>query len=168
MYNADRFDICMHKVHPQRGSQSKHIAALINSLQANLRAFGMEETQYRFSRMLEKEQARCDRSHAGITVIPAWAEGPALCSSTVLAIAYGTKGQGGLTQVLQQLRVHLIECAQPNSGFATQTVLIVYDTENQRTFWESKKDFREHHQLYGVGFIRLYWDGNSLNERSAF
>jgi hypothetical protein len=59
----------------------------------------------------------------------------------------------------------LICCADAKSGLSTKIVLIIYDKEDKRVFWESKRDFQAHILRNGVSFIRLLWDGKHLIER---
>jgi hypothetical protein len=84
----------------------------------------------------------------------------------VIAIAHGSRGTRGLCQVIQQLRSHLICCADSQKGLSTKTVLIIYDKEDKRVFWESKRDFQAQIFHNGVSFVRLYWDGNQLIEKA--
>ena len=77
-----------------------------------------------------------------------------ICCNLALAIAKGTRGNGGLGQVLQQVRQHLIYCAGNHSAMSTKNVIIIYDKEDTRAFWESKRDFFSHQNCNGVSFVR--------------
>ena len=101
-----------------------------------------------------------------VNVIPSSPSASNLCCTTALAIAHGSSGVGGLCQVIQQLRSHLICCADSRNGLSTKNVLIIYDKEDQRVFWESKRDFKTQMLVNGVSFFRLYWDGKRLNEKA--
>jgi hypothetical protein len=101
-----------------------------------------------------------------VNVIPSNPSAVNLCCALALAIAHGSSGVGGLCQVIQQLRSHLICCADSRNGLSTKTVLIIYDKEDQRVFWESKRDFKTHRLVNGVSFFRFYWDGRRLIEKA--
>lgn len=101
-----------------------------------------------------------------VNVIPSNPAGKVMCCNLAIAIAHGSRGIGGLGQVIQQLRSHLICCANAQKGLSTKTVLIIYDKEDKRVFWESKRDFQAHMLRNGVNFIRLHWDGKQLIEKA--
>jgi hypothetical protein len=101
-----------------------------------------------------------------VNVIPSNPSGKIMCCNLAIAIAYGSRGIGGLCQVIQQLRSHLICCADAQKGLSTKTVLIIYDKEDKRVFWESKRDFLAHMLRNGVTYIRLHWDGKQLIEKA--
>jgi len=48
---------------------------------------------------------------------------------------------------------------------STKNVIIIYDKEDTRAFWESKRDFFSHQNFNGVSFVRLFWDGNRFIEK---
>ena len=101
-----------------------------------------------------------------VNVIPSNPAGKFMCCNLAIAIAHGSRGIGGLCQVIQQLRSHLICCADAQKGLSTKTVLIIYDKEDTRVFWESKRDFQVHILRNRVTFIRLHWDGKQLIEKA--
>jgi hypothetical protein len=101
-----------------------------------------------------------------VNVIPSNPAGKFMCCNLAIAIAHGSRGIGGLCQVIQQLRSHLICCADAQKGLSTKTVLIIYDKEDKRVFWESKRDFQAHMLRNGVTFIRLHWDEKQLIEKA--
>lgn len=101
-----------------------------------------------------------------VNVIPSNPGGKVMCCNLAIAIAHGSRGIGGLCQVIQQLRSHLICCADAQKGLSTKTVLIIYDKEDTRVFWESKRDFQAHMLRNGVTYIRLHWDGKKLIEKA--
>ncbi|WP_143473865.1 hypothetical protein [Limnohabitans sp. G3-2] len=87
-----------------------------------------------------------------VNVIPSNPSGKFMCCNLAIAIAHGSRGIGGLCQVIQQLRSHLICCADAQKGLSTKTVLIIYDKEDKRVFWESKRDFQAHMLRNGVTY----------------
>lgn len=101
-----------------------------------------------------------------INMIPSNIKDPMICCNLALAIAKGTRGNGGLGQVLQQVRQHLIYCAGIHSDMSTKNVIIIYDKEDTRSFWESKRDFLSHKNFNDVTFVRLFWDGNRFIEKA--
>ena len=101
-----------------------------------------------------------------INIIPSTSNNSLICCNLALAIAQGTKGKGGLCQVLQQVRQHLIYCAGKQSEMSTKNVIIIYDKEDSRVFWESKGDFQSHNFFNGITFVRLFWDGNRFIEKA--
>lgn len=96
-----------------------------------------------------------------INVIPNFG-GTGFCCETVLAVAHGTRGRGGLGQVLRSLREHLISCANPHAGLATKTAILIFDVDRRPLFWESKLDLEAHKRVNGVRFVKCFWDGQSL------
>lgn len=97
-----------------------------------------------------------------INVIPN-SGGPGFCCETVIAVAHGTRGQGGIGQVLRSLREHLISCPNPHAGLATKTAVLIYDVERRQLFWESKLDVNAHQRINGVQFVKCFWDGTALH-----
>lgn len=85
-----------------------------------------------------------------------------VCCPTLLAIAVGTRGRGGLGQVLRQIRSHLIKCTNPGSGYATKSVVLVFDKDDRRLFWENRLDWETQNIVNQVQFVKAYWDGQKL------
>lgn len=135
---------------------------LLEAIERRLIEVGMRN----FQKQLRSESAGTSTNsldpHALVNVIPSSPSAVNLCCSVALAISHGSRGDGGLCQVIQQLRSHLICCADSRTGLSTKTVLIIYDKEDTRLFWESKRDFKTHKHLNGVRFFRLFWDGKRL------
>ena len=146
-------------------SVSADLAPLIASIEKLLAEKGMEATQHQLSSECSDGSSPSFAPSVLVNVIPSWPTGIVMCCNLAIAIAHGSRGRGGLCQVMQQLRRHLICCADAKKGMSTKTVLIVYDKEEKRVFWESKRDFQAHMLRNGVAFIRLYWDGKQLTER---
>ncbi len=92
-------------------------------------------------------------------ILPAPLGGPEYCSQNLLAIARGGRGKSGLTQVLRSVRSYLIHCVDNGSICSTKNVVIFTDVLNNRTFWESRSDFRSHQLTNGVQCYFFYWDG---------
>ena len=86
-----------------------------------------------------------------------------VCCPTLLAIAVGTRGRGGLWQVLRQIRSHLIKCRNPGSGYATTSVILVFDKDDRRLFWENRLDWETQNIVNRVQFVKAYWDGRKLS-----
>ena len=142
------------------------LAPLIASIEKLLIAQGMEATQRRLSSESIDGLLPLIDPTPMVNVIPSNPAGKFMCCNLAIAIAHGSRGIGGLCQVIQQLRSHLICCADAKKGLSTKTVLIIYDKEDKRVFWESKRDFQAHMLRNGVSFIRLHWDGNQLIEKA--
>jgi hypothetical protein len=140
--------------------------SLIGVIEKLLIEKGLEATQRQLINECNEESAIAAEAGGMINVIPSSVHGQTICCNLALAIAHGSRGPGGLCQVLQQVRSHLIYCADARSGLATNTVLIVYDKEDNRVFWENKRDFIAHADHNGVIFVRLFWDGKRLYERA--
>jgi len=154
----------MHETFDPRAA-SADLAPLIAAIERLLIEKGMEETQYQLSSESKDGSLPSFYPTAMVNVIPSNPTGIFKCCNLAIAIAHGSRGRGGLCQVMQQLRHHLICCADAKKGLSTKTVLIIYDKEEKRVFWESKRDFKAHMLRNGVTFIRLYWDGKQLTER---
>jgi hypothetical protein len=85
-----------------------------------------------------------------------------VCCPTLLAISAGTRGRGGLGQVLRQIRSHLIKCTNPGSGYATKSAILVFDKDDRRLFWENRLDWETQNIVNQVQFVKAYWDGHKL------
>lgn len=144
---------------------SAAVTTLIAAIEKLLIEKGMEATQHHLSNESKDGSLPSIYPTAMVNVIPSNPSGIFMCCNLAIAIAHGSRGMGGLCQVMQQLRRHLICCADAKTGLSTKTVLIIYDKEDKRVFWESKKDFQAHMLRNGVTFIRLHWDGKQLIER---
>jgi hypothetical protein len=144
---------------------SAALAPLIAAIEKLLLEKGMEATQQHLSNESKDGALPSIDPTAMSNVIPSNPTGIFMCCNLAIAIAHGSRGRGGLGQVMQQLRRHLICCADAKKGLSTKTVLIIYDKEDKRVFWESKQDFQAHMLRNGVTFIRLHWDGKQLIER---
>ncbi len=142
------------------------LAPLIAAIEKLLIEKGIEATQRQLSSESIDDLLPSIDSPPMVNVIPSNPAGKVMCCNLAIAIAYGSRGAGGLCQVIQQLRRHLICCANAQKGLSTKTVLIIYDKEDKRVFWESKRDFQAHIFHNGVSFIRLHWDGNQLIEKA--
>ena len=149
--------------YPRAASTS--LEPLIAAIEKLLLEKGMEATQQHLSNEIKDGTLPTVDPISMVNVIPSNPTGISMCCNLAIAIAHGSRGRGGLCQVMRQLRRHLICCADARKGTSTKTVLIVYDKEDQRVFWESKHDFQAHMLLSSVSFIRLYWDGKQLTER---
>ena len=152
------------KIDPRVASAA--LAPLIAAIEKLLLEKGMEATQQHLSNESKDGSLSSIDPTAMVNVIPSNPTGIFMCCNLAIAIAHGSRGRGGLCQVMQQLRRHLICCADARKGISTKTVLIVYDKEDKRVFWESKRDFQAHMLRNGVSFIRLHWDGNQLIEKA--
>jgi len=141
------------------------LAPLIAVIEKLLIEKGIEATQQQLSSESKDGSLPSIDPTAMVNLIPSNPTGVFMCCNLVIAIAHGSRGRGGLCQVMQQLRRHLICCADAKSGLSTKIVLIIYDKEDKRVFWESKRDFQAHILRNGVSFIRLLWDGKHLIER---
>jgi hypothetical protein len=97
-----------------------------------------------------------------VNVIPGGDDLPLCCCRNLVAISSGSRGKGGLTQVLRSVRSHLIHCAGGSTGMSTKNVLVFFDTMNTRTFWESKRDFLSQASRNGVEFFFFKWNGRSI------
>jgi hypothetical protein len=144
---------------------SAALALLIAAIEKLLLEKGMEATQQHLSNESKDGSLPSIDPTAIVNVIPSNPTGIFMCCNLAIAIAHGSRGRGGLGQVIQQLRRHLICCADTRKGMSTKTVLIIYDKEDKRVFWESRRDFQAHMLRNGVSFIRLYWDGKKLIEK---
>ncbi len=145
---------------------SAALAPLIAAIEKLLLEKGMEATQLQLSNESCDGSLPSIDSTAMVNVIPSNPNGIFMCCNLAIAIAHGSRGRRGLGQVMQQLRRHLICCADAKKGLSTKTVLIIYDKEEKRVFWESKLDFQAHMLRNGVSFIRLHWDGKQLIEKA--
>ncbi len=147
-------------------ASNKVLKLLISDIEKLLLEKGIEATQHQlYSENIEGSLSSIDPT-AMVNVIPSNPTGIVMCCNRVIAIAHGTRGRGGLGQVMQQLRRHLICCADPRQGLSTKTALIIYDKEDERVFWESRRDFQTHMMRNGVTFVRLNWDGKQLIEKA--
>ena len=151
------------KIDPRVASAA--LAPLIAAIEKLLLEKGMEATQQHLSNESKDGSLPSIDQTSMVNVIPSNPNGIFMCCNLAIAIAHGTRGRGGLGQVMQQLRRHLICCADAKKGLSTNTVLIIYDKEDKRVFWESRRDFQAHILRNGVSFIRLLWDGKHLIER---
>lgn len=145
---------------------SAALAPLITAIEKLLLEKGMEATQQHLSNESKDGSLPSIDPTAMVNVIPSSTNGIFMCCNLAIAIAHGSRGRGGLGQVMQQLRRHLICCADAKKGLSTKTVLIIYDKEEKRVFWESKRDIQAHMLRNGVSFIRLHWDGKQLIEKA--
>ena len=145
---------------------SAALAPLITAIEKLLLEKGMEATLQHLSNESKDGSLPSIDPTAMVNVIPSNPTGIFMCCNLAVAIAHGSRGRGGLGQVMQQLRRHLICCANAKKGLSTKTVLIIYDKEDKRVFWESKRDFQAHMLRNGVTFIRLHWDGKQLTEKA--
>jgi hypothetical protein len=146
-------------------AESAAFTTLIAAIEKLLIEKGMEATQHHLSNESKDGSLPSIYPTAMINVIPSNPSGIFMCCNLAIAIAHGSRGMGGLCQVIQQLRRHLICCADAKNGLSTKTVLIIYDKEDKRVFWESKQDFQAHMLRNGVTFFRLHWDGKQLIQR---
>lgn len=145
---------------------SAALAPLIAAIEKLLLEKGIEATQQQLSNESKDGSLPSISPTAMANVIPSNPNGIFMCCNLAIAIAHGSRGRVGLCQVMQQLRRHLICCADARKGLSTKTVLIIYDKEDKRVFWESRRDFQAHMLLNGVTFIRLHWDGKQLTEKA--
>jgi hypothetical protein len=145
---------------------SAALAPLIAAIEKLLLEKGIEATQQQLSNESKDGSLPSISPTAMVNVIPSNPNGIFMCCNMVIAIAHGSRGRGGLGQVMQQLRRHLICCADAKNGLSTKTVLIIYDKEDKRVFWESRRDFQAHMLRNRVSFIRLHWDGKQLIEKA--
>jgi hypothetical protein len=145
---------------------SEILAPLIAAIEKLLIEKGMEATQRQLSSESIDGLLPLIDPTPMVNVIPGNPAGKFMCCNLAIAIAHGSRGIGGLCQVIQQLRSHLICCADAQKGLSTKTVLIIYDKEDTRVFWESKRDFQVHILRNRVTFIRLHWDGKQLIEKA--
>ena len=143
---------------------SPSLSHLISAIEKLLKDLGMEATQHRLSKGNIDKTLPPNGPKNLFNIIPSDSHLNSVCCNLVIAIANGSRGKRGLCQVMQQLRSHLILCADASKCVATKSVLIIYDKESNRVFWESKKDFQTHKQHNGVYFFRLFWDGRHLNQ----
>ena len=144
----------------------KSLLPLIEVIERRLIENGMHDFQQQLRSESESTSSISLDPSVLVNVIPSSPSPVNLCCALALAIAHGSSGVGGLCQVIQQLRSHLICCADSRNGLSTKTVLIIYDKEDQRVFWESKRDFKTHRLANGVSFFRFYWDGRGLIEKA--
>jgi hypothetical protein len=142
------------------------LAPLIAAIEKLLIEKGMAATQHQLSSESIDGLLPLIDPTPMVNVIPSNPAGKFMCCNLAIAIAHGSRGIGGLCQVIQQLRSHLICCADAQKGLSTKTVLIIYDKEDKRVFWESKRDFQAHMLRNGVTFIRLHWDEKQLIEKA--
>ena len=145
---------------------SAALAPLIAAIEKLLREKGMEATQHQLSNENKNGTLPSIDRTAMVNVIPSNPQGIFMCCNLAIAIANGSRGIGGLGQVMQQLRRHLICCADAKKGLSTKIVLIIYDKEDKRVFWESRRDFQAHMLRNGINFICLHWDGKQLVEKA--
>lgn len=145
---------------------SAALAPLIAAIEKLLLEKGMEATQQHLSKESKDGSLPSIDPTSMVNVIPSNPNGIFMCCNLAIAIALGSRGRGGLGQVMQQLRRHLICCADAKKGLSTKTALIIYDKEDKRVFWESKRDFQAHMLRNGVTVIRLHWDGKQLIEKA--
>lgn len=148
---------------------SPEIVKILEQIEAYMGERGLEDLQDRFQTRRDPAAAFPSDNRPGgiggtvpINVIPN-SGGPGFCCETVIAVAHGTRGRGGLGQVLRSLREHLISCANPHAGLATKTAILVYDVERRPLFWESKLDIYCHQRVNGVQFVKCFWDGKTLH-----
>lgn len=145
---------------------SASLATLIAAIEKLLLEKGIEATQQQLSSECKDSSLPSISPTAMFNVIPSNSNGIFMCCNLAIAIAHGSRGRGGLCQVMQQLRCHLICCADAQKRLSTKAVLIIYDKEDKRIFWESRRDFQTHMLRNGVTFIRLHWDGKQLIEKA--
>ena len=144
----------------------KSLMPLIEVIERRLIENGMRDFQQQLRSNSESNSSVSLDPTMLVNVMPSSPSALNLCCATALAIAHGSSGVGGLCQVIQQLRSHLICCADSRNGLSTKTVLIIYDKEDPRVFWESKRDFKTHRLVNSVSFFRFYWDGRRLIEKA--
>jgi len=145
---------------------SAALAPLIAAIEKLLIEKGMEAIQHQLTNENKNGALPSIDPTAMVNVIPSNPNGLFMCCKLAIAIAHGSRGRGGLGQVIQQLRRHLICCADAKKGLSTKIVLIIYDKEDKRVFWESKRDFKAHMLRNSVSFTRLHWDGKQLIEKA--
>ena len=145
---------------------SAALAPLIAAIEKLLLEKGMKATQQHLSSESKDGVLPSVDPSSMVNVIPGNPNGISMCCNLAIAVAHGSRGRGGLCQVMQQLRRHLICCADAQVGMSTKTVLIIYDKEDKRVFWESKRDIQTHIMRNGVSFIRLHWNGKQLIEKA--
>ena len=145
--------------------KSSELLKVISRIESLISDFGFDGLFKQLTSEHKENSHHSIISSNSINIIPSNSKNPMLCCNLALAIAKGTRGSSGLGQVLQQVRQHLIYCAGDHSNFSTKNVIVIYDKESTRAFWESKRDFQAHMLRNGVAFIRLYWDGKQLTER---
>ena len=146
--------------------KSSQLLKVISRIESLISDFGFDGL---FEELTSEDKSNSHHSIGSsnlINIIPSNSKDPMICCNLALAIAKGTRGNGGLGQVLQQVRQHLIYCAGNHSYMSTKHVIIIYDKEDTRVFWESKRDFLSHKNFNGVTFVRLFWDGNRFIEES--
>jgi hypothetical protein len=146
--------------------KSSELLKIISRIESLISDFG-------FDGLFEEltSENKCNSHHSIgssnlINIIPSNSKDPMICCNLALAIAKGTRGNAGLGQVLQQVRRHLIYCAGNHSYMSTKNVIIIYDKEDTRAFWENKRDFLSHKNFNDVTFVRLFWDGNRFIEKA--
>ena len=145
--------------------ENEDLSALILEVQKLMIKEGIKETQRQLANESKAGAHSSIDPTSMINIIPSESIGNVMCCNVVMAIAHGSRGIGGLCQVMQQLRKHLICCADSRTGMSTKTAIIIYDKEESRVFWENRKDFETHMLRNGVSFIRLFWDGHQLIKR---
>ena len=143
-------------------TKSTALALQIAAIEKLLLEKGIEATQQHLSNESKDGVLPSVDPSSMINVIPSDPTGLLMCCNLAIAIANGTRGRGGLGQVMQQLRRHLICCADTKNGLSTKTVLIIYDKTDKRVFWESRRDFQTHILRNDVNFICLHWNGKQL------
>ena len=141
---------------------STALAPLISAIEKLLLEKGMEATQQHLSNGSKDGSLPSIYPTAMVNVIPSNPTGIFMCCNLAISIAHGSRGRGGLGQVMQQLRRHLICCANTRKGMSTKTVLIIYDKEDKRVFWENKRDFFTQFNVNGVKLVRYFWNGKRL------
>ena len=139
---------------------------LIKKLEARLENIGISELQSSIFNDLNRTDINLG-GNSKINTIPANPDARGYCCRVVLAIAAGTRGRGGISQVMQQLRSHLIQCTNPSNGYSTKLAILIYDKEDKRVFWESKRDFLTQLNVNGVEFVRYFWNGKRLVKQAA-
>lgn len=143
-----------------------NLEKMIKKLEARLENIGISELQCSIFNDLNRTEINLG-GNSKINTIPANPDARGYCCRVVLAIAAGTRGRGGISQVMQQLRSHLIQCTNPSNGYSTKLAVLIYDKEDKRVFWESKRDFLTQLNVNGVEFVRYFWNGKRLVKQAA-
>jgi len=138
----------------------------IRNLEVKLQNIGINELHSYIINNLNSTN-KDSKSYKNINIIPAHPSIQVYCCRVVLAIAAGTRGRSGLSQVMQQLRSHLIQCSDPRKGYSTKLAVLIYDKEDKRVFWESKRDFLTQLNVNGVKLVRYFWNGKRLVRQAA-
>ena len=143
-----------------------NLEKMIKRLEARLENIGISELQSSIFNDLNRTDINLG-TNSDINTIPANPAAQGYCCRVVLAIAAGTRGRGGISQVMQQLRSHLIQCTNPSNGCSTKLAILIYDKEDKRVFWENKRDFFTQFNVNGVTLVRYFWNGKRLVKQAT-